>query len=57
MNFQSDRAFKAELWKCTACGKSDSQQHLLYCEGYKVYRKDRDLSQDKDLVAYFRNII
>ena len=57
MNFQSDKAFKDDLWKCIACGRADSQQHLLYCVGYEIYRKDKDLSKDKDLVTYFRNII
>ena len=57
MNFQSDKAFKDDLWKCIACGRADSQQQLLYCLGYEIYRKDKDLSKDKDLVTYFRNII
>ena len=57
MNFQSDRAFKEDLWKCTACGKADSQKHLFSCKGYENFRKDMDLSKDKDLVTYFRSII
>ena len=57
MNFQSDRAFKEDLWKCTACGKADSQKHLFSCKGYENFRKDKDLSKDKDLVTYFRSII
>ena len=57
MNFQSDPSFRDSLWSCNDCGKIDTQQHLLYCEGYKIYRQGKDLDNDADLVRYVKSIL
>ena len=57
MNFQSDRKFMSELWECQGCGKRDTQCHLMYCKEYETLRQGKDLSNDKDLVGYFKSII
>ena len=57
MNFQSDRKFTSELWECQGCGKRDTQSHLMYCKEYETLRHGKDLSNDKDLVGYFKSII
>ena len=67
MNFKNDPVFKANLWVCLGCdmrGKDklapvsqDSQTHVLSCAGYADLRKDKDLSDDKDLVEYFSAVI
>ena len=58
MNFQSDRIYTAKLWACSGCGtKRDTQQHILNCEAYEKVRSNRDLSNDTDLVNYFRDVI
>ena len=64
MNFQSDRKFMSELWSCTGCtdpgdasGFRDSQEHLLLCDAYKIYRDGKDLDTDVGLVNYFKEIL
>ena len=64
MNFQSDRKFMAELWSCAGCtapgdadGFRDSQEHLLICESYKIYREGKDLDTDEGLVSYFKEVL
>ena len=29
----------------------------MVCPGYQDFREDRDLSEDKDIVAYFKQVI
>ena len=57
MNFQSDSKFKSELWECKGCGKRDTQSHLMSCKDYEDLRQGKDLSNDKNLVGYFKSII
>ena len=35
----------------------DSQTHILSCDSYQYLRSGKDLSSDKDLVTYFREVI
>ena len=56
MNFQSESKFKSELWECKGCGKRDTQSHLMSCKDYEDLRQGKDLSNDKDLVGYFKSI-
>ena len=37
--------------------QQEYQAHILICPGYSELREDKDLSTDRDLVAYFRNVI
>ena len=37
--------------------KRDTQSHVMICSGYAVLREGKDLSQDKDMVEYFQNVI
>ena len=64
MNFQSDQKFALEVWKCEGCsevnggiGYRDTQSHVFVWEGYALLRQDKDLSQDKDLVGYFNQVL
>ena len=60
MKFQSDSRFAQDLSTCEGCrhfggiGYRDTQQHVLICPAYLEFRKDKDLSNDKDLVNYFK---
>ena len=57
MNFQSDAKFASNLWKCK-CDSMDTQYHLEnICPLYDDIRKDKDLSDDNDLVAFFQQVI
>ena len=64
MNFQSDRKFMAEGWKCLGCAGAgdgntyrDSQEHVLVCEGYSRFREGIDLQTDAGLVKYCHDVI
>ena len=63
MNFQSDKKFANKLWSCDSCvdkmgiGVRDTQQHVMICPAYNHFRQGKDLSRDKELVEYFRNVI
>ena len=56
-NFSSDPKFSSQLWQCSHCDKMDSQSHILICDSYKPMREGKDLNCDKDLVAYFKDVI
>ena len=64
MNFQSDQQHARDLRTCPGCsetgdvmGSRDTQRHVMVCSGYQEFREDRDLSQDKDIVEYFKQVI
>ena len=64
MNFQSDQQHVRDLWTCPGCsepgdvmGSRDTQRHVMVCPGYQEFREDKDLSQDKDIVDYFKQVI
>ena len=64
MNFPSDPGYTRDLWNCPGCsedgdvaGCRDTQSHVLICPGYAFLRHDIDLSQDKNLVRYFKEVI
>ena len=64
MNFQSDIEYTREMWACPGCSSSgdvlgcrDTQRHIMVCPGYDSFRQDKDLSQDKDIVQYFQQVI
>ena len=57
MNFKNDRKYKQNQWKCQDCQIPDTQDHIVRCPAYQSLRADKDLSNDKDLVSYFRKVI
>ena len=44
---------------CEACssGEVESQSHVLSCTAYDSIRERLDMNNDKDLVAYFREVM
>ena len=38
-------------------GNRDTQQHVLICPAYEVYREGKDISSDRDMVKYFEQVI
>ena len=56
-NFSSDPKYSSQLWHCTHCDRMDSQTHILSCDSYQYLRTGKDLSCDRDLVTYFREVI
>ena len=58
MNYSSDPRYKADLWRCDSCQVSiDTQQHVLWCPSYSELRQGKDLSSDKDLTSYLRDVL
>ena len=70
MNFPSDTEFTKQLWTLWTCfgctsgetggeevGCRDTQTHIIVCPGYADMRQDKNLSEDKDLVTYFSEVI
>ena len=57
MNQSSSHSNKASLWKCDGCGYIDTQSHILYCPSYQHLREGKSMDSDKDLVAYFRDVL
>ena len=43
LNFKNDQQNVKKLWKCSECENRDSQEHILWCEGYEKLREGKDL--------------
>ena len=44
--------------ECEACERSlETQDHILFCPAYSELRSNKDLSNDTDLVNYFRDVL
>ena len=57
MNFKNHPPYLKDQWKCSGCSMVDSQEHLLWCPGYATIREGKDLSNNGDLVGYYREIL
>ena len=58
MNYSSDSKYKADLWKCDSCQVAiDTQQHVLWCPSYSELRVGKDLSSNRDLTEYLRDVL
>ena len=57
LNYKNDPRNVKKLWKCTECDYIDSQDHILWCEGYSELRKNKDLDSDYDLTSYFQQVM
>ena len=59
MNFKSDKKFASQEWKCVGCtdGRSDTQSHIIHCDGYADIRNGKNLENDQDLVDFFSAVI
>ena len=56
-NFKNDPTYKSNDWKCKECQVLDTQEHIVRCPVYSSIRSGKDLSNDKDIVEYFRKVI
>ena len=56
-NFKGDPKFKSNDWKCQECQVLDTQEHIVRCPTYRSLRNEKDLTNDKDLIDYFRKVI
>ena len=56
LNFKGVKRYEMQGWKWDDCGNLDSEDHLLWCEGYGDLRENLNLDLDKDLSEYLRKI-
>ena len=58
-NFPSDVSYTRDLWQCPhGCEMIDSQEHTINkCKAYNHIKENLDLSDDKDLVEFFKKVI
>ena len=56
MNYKGNPLYEKQLWKCNKCQKIDSEEHILWCDGYKELREGKNLDNDKDLCKYLQKI-
>ena len=57
LNYKNDPINKQKVWKCDDCESIDSQEHILWCPDYSLFRKDRNLDGDRDLTRYFKQVL
>ena len=57
MNYKNDPKNVKKLWQCSECEHIDSQEHILWCDGYKNLRENKDLSSDVDLARYYQQVL
>ena len=57
-NYKNDATFAKDLWRCDSCLKEiETQSHILHCEAYKHLRKDKDITNDEDIVEYYKQVM
>ena len=57
LNYKNDPKNVQKLWQCPECEYVDSQEHILWCDGYKKLRENKDLDNDSDLTRYFQQVM
>ena len=57
LNYKNDPKNVQKLWQCPECECVDSQEHILWCDGYKKLRENKDLDNDSDLTRYFQQVM
>ena len=57
-NYKSDPKHSNDLWKCSSCQTSiETQDHVLWCPSYSILREEKDISNDKDLTDYLKQVL
>ena len=58
-NYPGHLKYAATEWKCQACQMEvrEDQEHLAICEGYYDCRIGKDLTQENELVHFFRSVM
>jgi hypothetical protein len=53
------RRYKGSNTHCEACNQEvpESQAHVMVCPAYQEFRAGRNLSEDKDLVLFYRDVL
>ena len=53
------RRYKGSNTHCEVCNQEvpESQAHVMVCPAYQEFRAGRNLSEDKDLVLFYRDVL
>ena len=58
MNYPSDVKYMKEMWRCDSCQSAiDTQSHVMWCSAYTELRKNKDLSNDRDIAKYIQQVL
>ena len=57
LNYKNDPVYKKKMWKCDDCQSVDSQDHILWCPAYSLFRNEKNLEDDRDLTKYFLQVL
>ena len=58
MNYMNKTEYITSMWRCDSCMTTiESQSHVLHCPAYRKLREDKDLSNNRDIVDYFRSVL
>ena len=57
-NFKNKPTFRNDGWVCEGCRKEvETSGHVMSCQAYDLVRQGKDLSDDKDLVQFFKEVM
>ena len=57
-NFKNKPAFSNDGWVGDGCKKEvETSGHVMSCQAYELVRQGKDLSCDKDLVQFFKEVM
>ena len=57
-NFKNKPAFRKDGWVCDGCKKEvETSGHVMSCQAYELIREGKDLSTDRDLVQFFKEVM
>ena len=57
MNYKGISKYAESKWQCDNCHLPDTQDHIMVCDAYRSLSVGKDLTKDRDIVDYFRNVI
>ena len=58
-NYPGHNKYAATGWRCQACALEvrEDQEHLASCSGYADFRSGKDLSEEQELVTFYKNVM
>ena len=58
-NYPGHNKYAATGWRCQACALEvrEDQEHLASCSGYADFSAGKDLSEEQELVTFYKNVM
>ena len=57
LSCMNNAAYAAQNYACEECGCISSYSHIQWCVGYEHLRRNKDLSNQAQLVHYFQEVM